>query len=222
MGKNVERMADFFDRRAASYDEHMRLSVAEFDGFYRRVAASIERTEKPVAVLDLGCGTGLELEFIFAKAPNSRVTAVDVSKGMLAELSRKYAALAANITTIRASFLKFDIGQGRWDYIVSVMAMHHLTHVEKLRLYRSIHKGLKPGGFYMEGDYVVSKDEEKESLDQYYRLREVHPEVASGAYHIDIPFCLDTQLRLLLSVGFTGAEIRWEEKRAAVFVARKD
>ena len=49
----------------------------------------------------------------------------------------------------------------------------------------------------------------------------MHPEVANGAYHIDIPFSPETQLRLLLDAGFAEVEVAWSGEGAAVFVARK-
>jgi len=219
--KDAEKMAEFFDRRAASYDEHMRRSVAAFDDFYRSIAEPIERTEAPIAVLDLGCGTGLELGFIFEKAPNCRVTAVDLSHEMLVQLSEKYADKADQISLVQGSFLELPIEPERWDYIVSVMAMHHLTPEEKLSLYRKIRQGLKPGGLYIEGDYVVTEEEEEELLKRYHEFRQRNPDAKNGTYHIDIPFCPETQLRLLLDARFMKAEIRWEGEQAAVFVARK-
>jgi tRNA (cmo5U34)-methyltransferase len=212
-------MANFFNRRANSYDEHMRRSVALFDKFYGNVAKPIDRTKDPIAILDLGCGTGLELASIFDRAPNCQITAVDLSSEMLAKLSEKYHDKGEQITLVCVSFLEFEIGQERWDYIVSVMAMHHLTYEEKLRLYRSIYEGLKPGGLYIEGDDVVTGKEEEELLKRYDRLRRMYPEVANGAYHIDIPFCPETQLRLLSNAGFMTAETSWEGEQAAVFVA---
>ena len=101
-----------------------------------------------------------------------------------------------------------------------MMAMHHLTPEEKLRLYWAVHEGLKPGGFYIEGDYVVTKGEEEELFKRYAEFRRMHPEAANGAYHIDILFCLETQLWLLLSAGFPKAEICWKGEQAAVFVAQ--
>ncbi len=221
MNKELERMAKFFDRRAAFYEEHMRRSVAGFEDFYRTVAAPIERTAEPIEILDLGCGTGLELESLFKRSPNARITAVDLSRGMLAKLSEKYADKAKQIALIQDSFLEFPIGQGRWNYIVSVMAMHHLTPEEKLLLYRSIHIGLRPGGLYIEGDYVVAEEEEKELLREYWKLRRANPEVANGAYHLDIPLSTKTQIRLLSNAGFAGVGITWSSDKAAVFTARK-
>ena len=74
--------------------------------------------------------------------------------------------------------------------------------------------------FYIEGDYVVTKGEEEELFKRYAEFRRMHPEVANGAYHIDIPFSPETQLRLLLSAGFPKAEICWKGEQAAVFVAQ--
>jgi tRNA (cmo5U34)-methyltransferase len=214
-------MAAFFDRRADSYDEHMRRSVVEFDAFYRQIAEQIEPTEEPVAVLDLGCGTGLELAFIFDRAPNARVTAVDLSPEMLTQLTEKYAEKREQITVVVSSYLELDIEPGSWDVIISAMTLHHLTRPEKMRLYQTIHRGLKPGGRYVEGDYLVSKEEEGECLERYRKLQQAHSEISRGAYHIDIPFSAETQRVLFSGAGFSEAEVVWKGGEAAVFLARK-
>jgi tRNA (cmo5U34)-methyltransferase len=216
---DAEQMAAFFDRRADSYDAHMRRVVTDFDGFYRAVAQPIERTEKAITILDLGCGTGLELGFIFDRAPNGQVTAVDLSREMLSRLSEKYADRSDQLTVIATSYLALAIEPARWDHIVSAMTMHHLTYGEKLRLYRAIRRGLKPGGSYIEGDYVVSREEAAEHLARYQQFRREHPGVADGAYHVDIPFCIETQLELLSTAGFSEADVVWQAGAAAVFVA---
>lgn len=219
---DAEEMAAFFDRRANSYDDHMRRSVVDFDAFYRQVAEQIERTEEPVTVLDLGCGTGLELAFIFERAPNARVTAVDLSPEMLSQLVEKYDDRREQITVHRSSYLELDLEPASWDHVVSVMTLHHLTRLEKVRLYLALHRGLKPGGSYIEGDYVVSKEEEDERLEGYRRLRLTHPGVAQGSYHIDIPFSVETQLMLFFATGFSESEVAWQGGEAAVFVGRKE
>ncbi|WP_367355490.1 trans-aconitate 2-methyltransferase [Atribacter sp.] len=45
--------------------------------------------ETVVNLLDLGCGTGLELDEIFKIRPNIKVTGVDLSKAMLGILNKK-------------------------------------------------------------------------------------------------------------------------------------
>jgi hypothetical protein len=68
---------------------------------------------------------------------------------------------------------------------------------------------------------VVSREEEKEHLERYEQLRREHPRVAEGAYHVDIPFCAETQLGLFSAAGFSEADVVWQAGAAAVFVARR-
>ena len=69
--------------RVDGYDEHIAASIEDFDTFYRRIAAPFEETHEPIEVLDLGAGTGIELEFIFAKAPKARITAAPVDESRI-------------------------------------------------------------------------------------------------------------------------------------------
>ena len=43
------------------------------------------------SLLDIGCGTGLELASIYQKFPNVKITGIDLSKDMLEKLRVKYA-----------------------------------------------------------------------------------------------------------------------------------
>jgi tRNA (cmo5U34)-methyltransferase len=140
---------------------------------------------------------------------------------MLSQLTEKYVDKSEQITAVRSSYLRLDIEAASWDYVVSVMTLHHLTRAEKTRLYRAIHRGLKPGGSYIEGDYVVGKEGEEEHRERYRRLRRAHPEMAQGTYHVDIPFSIETQLALFSAAGFSETEVVWEGGEAAVFLARR-
>lgn len=103
-----EDMAGFFDARAAGYDDYMRgfvFTEEEFTQFYRAISKPIKRTDEPLNILDLGCGTGLELEALFQRAPNAQITGVDVSKEMLALLQTRYTAQMDQITLIADSYL---------------------------------------------------------------------------------------------------------------------
>lgn len=124
-------MSRFFDERASSYDDHMRQSVASFERFYTLVSRPIRETRDSISVLDLGCGTGLELESVFKKAPNARITGIDLSANMLSELERKYAGFKGQITLVNASYKNVAFPEGSYDYAISVMSFHHYLHVRK-------------------------------------------------------------------------------------------
>lgn len=215
---HVEEMGAFFDARAHDYDEHMQHLFQDHDAYYEAVAGRIRPTEEAVRILDLGCGTGNELGPIFMRTPNARITGIDMSPGMLAQLKAKYPGRRQQLELWCGSYLELAFGQG-YDYVVSVYTMHHLLPEAKLALYRKIMGALKPGGLYIEGDYIVAEQTEQELLARYRRLNAgLTPE---RQYHIDIPLSLGTQAELLEAAGFRKPCIWQLEANAAVFTARR-
>ena len=61
----LEEMSVFFENRLDGYDEHMRATIEGASAFYAYTAAQLP-AGRGARVLDLGCGTGLELEEYFA------------------------------------------------------------------------------------------------------------------------------------------------------------
>ena len=224
----MEEMGAFFDARVEGYRAHMADLVEDLDRFYSVVASRIEMTEDPVTVLDLGCASGAELEAIFVRAPRARVTAVDLSAGMLAELARHFATRAGDqVTIVQDSFIGMEFESASFDYVLSVFAMHHFTPAIKLGLYQKIRRWLRPTGAYLEGDTVVTPEQVPE-IERWYseryttdHLKEAH-DPAERVYHFDIPCTVDTQLELLSEAGFGTVELLWRERDdcAAIFAAR--
>jgi tRNA (cmo5U34)-methyltransferase len=105
MSAKPEEMNSFFNVRADSYDEHIRNSIELFDSFYKKISDPIPETSEVIAILDLGAGTGLELEHIFRKAPTSRITAIDLSSEMLTKLLEKFYSYRSQIKTVVESYL---------------------------------------------------------------------------------------------------------------------
>lgn len=81
----LEKMAAFFENRLAGYDEHMLTGIAGAAEFYSFTAAQLP-FEEHCAILDLGCGTGLELEEY--RNPSAHITGIDLSEKMLSALRR--------------------------------------------------------------------------------------------------------------------------------------
>lgn len=200
--KKIESMTDFFNSRVYKYEDHMKKTVKNFNKYYKSVSNPIKRTDKRVLVLDLGCGTGLEIKHILKKAPNAIIYCVDISKGMLEKLKENYSANRKNLKIINKSYLKYKLGVNKFDYVVSVMTMHHLEQEPKLKLYKAIKKSLKRDGNYIEGDYYVDLQKEKRLLKRYKTIKKTKPEAISAEYHIDIPFSKETQIKLFKTAGF--------------------
>ena len=64
----LEKMNDFFTKRIDEYETHMLENVQGCKEGYIKLAELIPNTCKKL--LDLGCGTGLELHEIFKKIPD--------------------------------------------------------------------------------------------------------------------------------------------------------
>jgi tRNA (cmo5U34)-methyltransferase len=212
----IEAMGAFFDARAKGYDDHMReyiFTETTFAQFYGAVSLPIEKTAEPLTILDLGCGTGLEIEFLLSRVPNARITGVDLSENMLELLRTRYAAHMDQITLVMDSYLTMPFGTQAYDHIISAMSIHHILRNTKLELYRRIHAALKPGGKYVEGDSVVFAETESELLAEYHEHAANMPDAQDGQYHIDIPFTIETQQALLLEAGFKDYQLVWQKDR---------
>jgi tRNA (cmo5U34)-methyltransferase len=215
-----EDMAAFFDARAAGYDEHMRdfiFSGTTFTQFYQAVSSPIEKTDEPLNILDLGCGTGLEFEALFQRVPNALITGVDLSHNMLELLRERYIAQMSQITLVADSYLAMPLGKQAYDHIISVMSMHHLLRDTKRELYVKIYTALKPGGKYIEGDSVVPAEMEDRFLTEYHEQVATVPPAKDGYYHIDVPFSIGTQRSLLLEAGFKDFELVWQKDSTTVW-----
>jgi tRNA (cmo5U34)-methyltransferase len=215
-----EKMSDFFDERCSGYDQHMQQFLDSFDVFYQGIAQPIPCTKAELRILDIGCGTGLELGPIFQRAPNARITGVDLSARMLECLRSKYASRLGQMTLIQGSYLDVPFGEAHYDYAVSVMTLHHLKPRRKGGLYERIRQALKEGGKYIEGDYVVSEEKAGQMLAEYREKMNRVKGSGAGAYHIDIPLTMEMQWELLLEAGFSKVELLWEQGEAVVYVAK--
>ena len=217
-----EEMSQFFDQRVSLYDNYMKqVLIDSFETFYEKVTDAVEPTDDNIHVLDLGSGTGIELKEILTRAPHARITCVDVSSKMMDELKRKYAEHKEQIEIIQGSFLEISFPGFTFDYIVSVQAMHHYTYPQKLSIYSNIYRFLNIGGKYIEGDYVVSPEEEQmhlAALEEKLSTRVILPYVL---YHIDIPFSVNTQRQLLQESGFSQVEVLFSAERVAIISANK-
>jgi len=217
MSQEIEKMAAFFDKRAEGYEEHMR-SLLDMDGFYGAVAGAFSESEERLNILDLGCGTGLEMGYLFQQMPNARITGIDLAGEMLNQLRHTYRERMDQITLIQESYVTHPLGEARYDYAVSVQSLHHFLPGEKTAIYRKIHEALREGGVYVEGDFVV----DEEDAEEYMQVYRDHMAEGNGAlYHLDIPFTLDTQIRLLTEAGFSKVEVLYHEDAAAVYKATK-
>jgi tRNA (cmo5U34)-methyltransferase len=217
----IEKMNDFFDKRAANYEDHMKLNIEDFDNFYETATAQIPASNQIVNVLDLGVGTGLGLALLLPKLPRARFTLIDVSAQMLAELTKKFSSKLAQFDLVNQSYLNFEYPYSIFDYAISVQSLHHLLLHDKIELYRKIAHSLKPRGKYIEADFIVSDDLEKKYLHNYFDKIAGLTNPKASEYHLDIPFSLKTTGIALNKAGMEIAEISYQKEHAVIFTANR-
>jgi len=199
----LETMSDFFTARVLGYDAHMLEEVAGCKEGYREMAARIPQNTKKL--LDLGCGTGLELDEIFKKLPNLAVTGIDLTQSMLDALAKKHPDKHLNL--ICGDYFSTPFGEEAFDCAVSFQTMHHFTHEKKTGLYQRIWESLTPGGCYIECDYMVlTQEEEDHWFAENARLRAEMGIGPEEFYHYDTPCTVENQIAMLKKAGFSHVE----------------
>lgn len=214
----LEEMSAFFTARVDMYDEHMLNNVEGCREGYNKMAELIpESTE---TLLDLGCGTGLELEQIFKRFPVLSVVGIDLSQAMLERLQSKFPD--KEVELICGNYFDVDLGEGVFDTAISFQTMHHFGHAEKVALYTKIHKALKLDGVYIEGDYMVTDQAVEDQLfAECARLRQEMNLAEDEFYHFDTPCTIDNQIMILKKAGFRDVNMVWRVENTTLIVAKK-
>lgn len=201
----LEKMVDFFSARVDTYDEHMLENIEGAEEFYQ-CTADLMPADKGAAILDLGCGTGLELGSYFGADGKASVTAIDLSADMLAVLKNKFAG--KNINCICGSYFDTDFGEEKFDCAVSVESLHHFDAEKKLGLYRRLNKALKNGGKFVLTDYFAQNAEQEKAFFEELEKLKTEQGIEDGEYyHFDTPLTVRHECRLLKEAGFVNVKV---------------
>ena len=198
----LERMGDFFDARLNEYEAHQLTCIESAREFYPFTASCLPQAPGS-RVLDLGCGTGLELGYYFETVPSAQITGIDLAPGMLDALRDKFPG--KSLTLILGSYFDVPFEEGAFDAAVSVESLHHFTKDEKTPLYVKVGKALKPGGTFILTDYFAASDEEERfHRAQLLRLKREQGISDDVFYHYDTPLTVEHETEALLDAGFAS------------------
>ena len=197
----LEQMNDFFAARVDGYDEHMRTTIEGAGDFYA-YTASLLPADTGTRVLDLGCGTGLELEEYFRLNPDAAVTGIDLSDAMLNALKIKFPG--RRLSLIRGSYFDVPFGEKAYDAAVSVESLHHFTAEQKESLYTRLHAALKENGCFVLTDYFAeSEEQEKELFRNLKQLKLEQGLPEDKFFHYDTPLTVEHESAALRKAGFS-------------------
>ena len=215
----LERMDDFFAARVDGYDEHMRAYVECGSGFYAYTAALLP-ADRDACVLDLGCGTGLELEEYFRLNPDASVTGIDLSEAMMKALRDKFPD--RKLSLVLGSYFDVPFGEKTVDAAVSVDSLHHFPAEQKEALYRKLHGALKEGGFFVLTDYVAESAElEEEYFRNLAQMKQEQGLPADVFFHYDTPLTAEHEVQVLQRAGFSEVQIMKEWGTTVTLLAKR-
>ena len=217
----LERMEDFFAARVKDYDDHMRTNIEGSLEFYAYTASLLPK-EPNSKVLDLGCGTGLELEEYYKLNPYTETTGIDLSEDMLNALKAKFPG--KHLTLIHGSYFDVPLGDRIYDAAVSVESLHHFSAEMKMSLYKKLYASLKDHGIFVLTDYFAESEErEKEYSEELARIKREQELSGDTFYHYDTPLLVDHEMDILRRAGFSDVRIMkmWGESTCTVLSVKQ-
>lgn len=210
----LEEMSSFFAARLSDYEEHM---LEHWAFGYEYLAKLIPADAKHV--LDLGCGTGLELDELFKLRPDIKVTGIDLSADMMAKLKEKHAD--KDLTLICASYFDEPF-PADVDAVISFESLHHFTAAEKLPLFQKAYNCLKEGGLFLNGDYFACCDEEETLLRETCDRRRAKQNIPAEQFvHFDTPLTEEHEMQVLRDAGFKEVSVDPTPADSHVVIAKK-
>ncbi|MBQ8641592.1 MAG: class I SAM-dependent methyltransferase [Clostridia bacterium] len=195
----LEAMDAFFNARIVDYEEHM----AGWNAHYQWMADLLP--EGITSLLDIGCGTGLELDAIYRRFPDLTVTGIDLAGDMLAMLEKKHGN--RNLRLIRDDYFLHPLGEAQYDCAVSFETLHHYTAEKKQTLFAKICRSLKPGGVYLECDYIAVSQAIEDLVFTECARRRTRDRIPPETFvHFDTPLTLEHETDAMRRAGFSSVE----------------
>ncbi|AFZ19918.1 class I SAM-dependent methyltransferase [Allocoleopsis franciscana] len=214
-----------FNAAAADYDRLRRILIPCFDDFYR-TAVEIIPFERSAAlkILDLGAGTGLYSGMVQSLFPNAEFTLLDLAPEMLEKAKSRFSKMGKSPKILIADYVESD-WDSPYNLVISGLSIHHLSDLDKKRLYQRIYQALKPGGMFINADQVLGKTP---PLEKRYRqqwldsvrtlgISDEELKAAQKRMEYDRMATLEAQLGWLEAAGFQDVDCWYKNFSFAVF-----
>jgi ubiquinone/menaquinone biosynthesis C-methylase UbiE len=145
MSYNKVQAAREFDRWSQGYDRCI-LQRLLFGPSHRAIIARVgaRSGDRPLAILDVGCGTGVFASRIRAAWPRSTVWGVDLVSAMLAKGRARWRSDPEHVAAVQGDSERLPFPAGAFDVVTCANSFHHYPHQD--RAVAEMYRVLKPGG----------------------------------------------------------------------------
>lgn len=220
MDSVIKEMKCYFDKGTGRYEDYHRKDL-QVIYFYDEIEKSLLRCKKCFRLLDLGCGTGYELERVFNTFQDIFVTCVDASPEILGKMMEKFSDFKNMIQPICSSYLSIDFGIELYDCVLSTCSLHYFSYLQKQELYHRVRNSLKPDGTFINGDYLIKKIQKERLYPEDKIYQKWENGLLEEPYNYDTPLTIRTEIMLLNKAGFSNVKIFRQWKNRAIIIAKK-
>lgn len=226
---SAARPERFYDLLAGDYDDAILRCVPRYFEMLDAILRYVPTGLKPRRILELGSGSGHLTRRVMEAYPQAQIYAVDVSREMLFECRRT--TDPCRVGLVRMDFHDLCFAEGAFDLVVSSIAIHHIDHGAKQRLFREVFSSLRPGGVLAYSDQfagdtaeIYAKHIEAWKQESTAKLGASDEEWATWMQHQDdhdhhAP--LRDQLSWLDDAGFDAIDCVWRSLLWTALVAER-
>ncbi len=183
--------------------------------------------DAPARALELGAGAGGLTRVLLERFPRLQVLALDLSPVMIAEGRRRLAVYGE-----RVDFVSWDLEQDGWpgeaagpfDLVVSSLAIHHLMRSRKASLARQVFLSLRPGGTFLDIDYLESPSPSTRAQYEQAHRRMTGGAEEGGGHHATGGHATGTLMDYfedMRAAGFVDLDVPWKQLALAIVCGRK-
>jgi ubiquinone/menaquinone biosynthesis C-methylase UbiE len=148
MGYDKQQVAREFKRWSDSYDRSI-LQWLLFSPSHRVLIRRIREVagDRPLKILDVGCGTGVFATKVRAALPEMDVCGVDLVSEMLREGRPRWRLHSGHVFPVRGDSERLPFGSGSFDIVTCANSFHHYPRQDRAVL--EMRRVLRPGGRLM-------------------------------------------------------------------------
>ncbi|OGN03667.1 MAG: hypothetical protein A2655_03905 [Candidatus Yanofskybacteria bacterium RIFCSPHIGHO2_01_FULL_43_42] len=109
-------------------------------------------------ILDLGYGSGQVEEMLYAQIPDANIVGTDNSDVMIELSKKRLGDKFSKLTVINHSLEDIEaleLPKGNYQYVISVQALHHLTHDQQKKIFQFVYNTLGSGGSFLFIDRIA-------------------------------------------------------------------